>query len=140
MKKSVILNLSLAVLVAILVCGCQTAGPSDEQLISTTMANWKASLIDEDLDKLMAVYSMNYISTRGSGKDSIREVMTKAFESNFMENVEINIEGAKAMIEGDKATYGPVEFISDRVTFTREYKLQKEEEAWLIVGSTRLEQ
>jgi len=140
MKKSVILNLSLAVLVAILVCGCQTAGPSDEQLISTTMANWKASLIAEDLDKLMAVYSMNYISTRGSGKDSIREVMTKAFESNFMENVEINIEGAKAMIEGDKATYGPVEFISDRVTFTREYKLQKEEEAWLIVGSTRLEQ
>ena len=140
MKKSVILNLSLAVLVAILVCGCQTAGPSDEQLISTTMANWKASLIAEDLDKLMAVYSMDYISTRGSGKDSIREVMTKAFESNFMENVEINIEGAKAMIEGDKATYGPVEFISDRVTFTREYKLQKEEEAWLIVGSTRLEQ
>ncbi len=140
MKKSVILNLSLAVLVAILVCGCQTAGPSDEQLISTTMTNWKASLIAEDLDKLMAVYSMNYVSTRGTGKDSMREFMTKAFESNFMENVEINIEGAKAMIEGDKAVFGPVEFISDRGMFRLEYKLQKEEEAWLIVGSTRLEQ
>ncbi len=140
MKKSVILNLSLAVLVAILFCGCQTAGPSDEQLISTTMTNWKASLIAEDLDKLMAVYSMNYVSTRGTGKDSMREFMTKAFESNFMENVEINIEGAKAMIEGDKAVFGPVEFISDRGMFRLEYKLQKEEEAWLIVGSTRLEQ
>jgi len=140
MKKSVILNLSLAVLVAILVCGCQTAGPSNEQLISTTMTNWKASLIEEDLDKLMTVYSMNYVSTRGTGKDSMREFMTKAFESNFMDNVEINIEDAEIMIEGEKAVFGPVEFISDRGTFKLEYKLQKEEEAWLIVGSTRLEQ
>jgi ketosteroid isomerase-like protein len=140
MKKSVILNLSLAVLVAILVCGCQTAGPSDEQLVSTTMADWKASLIAEDLDRLMTVYSMNYISTRGSGKDSMREFMTGAFESDFMDNVEINIEDAKIIIEGDKAAYGPVEFVSDRGTFVLEYKLRKEEEAWLIVGSTRLEQ
>jgi hypothetical protein len=140
MKKSVILNLSLAVLVAILVCGCQTAGPPDEQLVGTTMADWKASLIAEDLDKLMAVYSMNYVSTRGTGRDLMREFMIKAFESDFMDNVDINIEDAEIIIEGDKATYGPVEFISDRGTFTLEYKLQKEEEAWLIVGSTRLEQ
>ena len=140
MKKSVILNLSLAVLVAILVCGCQTAGPSNEQLVNTTMADWKASLIAEDLDKLMTVYSMNYVSTRGTGKDSMREFMTKAFESDFMDNVQIKIEDAEIIIEGDKATYGPVEFVSDRGTFTLEYRLQKEEEAWLIVGSTRLEQ
>jgi ketosteroid isomerase-like protein len=140
MKKSVILNLSLAVLVAILVCGCQAAGPSDEQLVSTTMADWKASLIAEDLDKLMTVYSMNYVSTRGTGKDSMREFMTGAFESDFMDNVEINIEDVKIIIEGDKAAYGPVEFVSDGGTFVLEYKLRKEEETWLIVGSTRLEQ
>ncbi|MFZ2148414.1 MAG: hypothetical protein WAV28_14460 [Sedimentisphaerales bacterium] len=140
MKKSVIINLSLAVLVVILVCGCQTAGPSDEQLVSTTMADWKASLIAEDLDKLMAVYSMSYVSTRGTGKDSMREFMTKAFESNFMDNVKVNIEDAQVVIEGDKATFGPVVFVSDRGTFTLEYNLQKEDGAWLIVGSKRLEQ
>lgn len=140
MKKSVIINLSLAVLVVILVCGCQTAGPSDEQLVSTTMADWKASLIAEDLDKLMAVYSMSYVSTRGTGKDSMREFMTKAFESNFMENVKVNIEDARIVIEGDKATFRPVVFVSDRGTFTLEYNLQKEDGAWLIVGSKRLEQ
>ncbi|MFB0551917.1 MAG: hypothetical protein ACETWQ_01280 [Phycisphaerae bacterium] len=140
MKKSVIINLSLIVFVVILVCGCQTAGPSDEQLISTTMADWKASLIAEDLDKLMAVYSMNYVSTRGTGKDSIREAMTKAFESNFMDNVKVNIEDAQVLVKGDKATFGPVVFVSERVTFTREYNLQKEDSKWLIVGSTRLEQ
>jgi hypothetical protein len=57
-----------------------------------------------------------------------------------MDNVEINIEDAKIIIEGDKAAYGPVEFVSDGGTFVLEYKLRKEEETWLIVGSTRLEQ
>jgi len=140
MRKSVILSLSLVVLVVILVCGCQTAGPSNEQLVKTTMANWKESLIAEDLDKLMAVYSMSYVSTRGTGKDSMREFMIKAFESNFMDNVNVNIEDAQVVIEGDKATFAPVVFVSDRGTFTLEYNLQKEDGAWLIVGSKRLEQ
>jgi len=142
MKKSVILNLSLAVLAAVLVCGCQTlgVGPSDEELVNTTMAEWKAAMAAKDMDKLMATFSENYVSTRGTGKDSMREFMTRAFNEGFMDNVEVNVEDAQIMIEGDKATFGPVEFISDRGTFALEYKLQKEEDAWLIVGSTRLEQ
>ena len=142
MKRSVILNLSLFVLAAFLVCGCQTlsVGPSDKELISTTMAEWKATLVAQDIDKLMAAYSENYVSTRGTGKDSIREFMTRAFESNFMDNVQINTEDAQTMVEGNKATYGPVEFVSDRGTFVLEYKLQKEDANWLIVGTKRLEQ
>jgi len=142
MKRSVILNLSLFVLAAFLVCGCQTlgVGPSDEELISTTMAEWKAALVAKDIDKLMAAYSENYVSTRGTGKDSIREFMARAFEQSFLDSVEVKIEDAQITIEGDKAAYGPVEFISDRGTFTLEYKLQKEDGAWLIVGSKRLVQ
>ena len=142
MKRSVILNLSLFVLAAFLVCGCQTlgVGPSDEELISTTMAEWKAAMVAKDLDKLMTAYSENYVSTRGGGKDSIREFMTRAFEQNFMDSVEVKIEDAQITIEDDKATFGPVEFVSDRGTYTLEYKFQKEDGAWLIVGSKRLEQ
>ncbi len=142
MKRSVILNLSLFVLAAFLVCGCQTlgAGSSDEELISTTMAEWKAAMAAQDIDKLMAVYSENYVSSRGGGKDSIREFMARAFEQNFMDSVEVKIEDVQITIEDDKATFGPVEFVSDRGTFTLEYKLQKEDGAWLIVGSKRLEQ
>ncbi len=142
MKKSVILNLSLAVLAAVLVYGCQTlgVGPSDEQLVNTTMAEWKAAMVAKDLDKLMAAYSENYVSTRGTGKNSVREFMTRAFERGFMDNVEVKIEDAQITIEGDKTVFGPVELISDRGTFTLEYTLQKENGAWLIVGSKRLEQ
>ncbi len=142
MKRSVILNLSPVVLAAFLVCGCQTlgVGPSDEQLVNTTMAEWKAAMVAQDIDKLMAVYSENYVSSRGDGKDSIRELMTRAFDEGFMDSVEVKIEDPQITIEDDKATFGPVEFVSDRGTFTLEYKLQKEDGAWFIVGSKRLEQ
>ncbi len=142
MKRSVILNLSLFVLAAFLVCGCQTLGvePSDEQLVNTTMAEWKAAMVAKDLDKLMAAYSENYVSSRGGGKDSIREFMTRAFEQGFMDSVEVKIEDAQITIEGDKAAFGPVEFVSDRGTLASEYTLQKENGAWLIVGTKRPEQ
>ena len=142
MKRSVILNLSLFVLAAVMVSGCQTlgGGPSDEQLVNTTMAEWKAAMVAQDIDKLMAAYSEKYVSSRRSGKDSTRERMTRAFEQSFMDNVEVKIEDVQITIEGDKATFGPVEFVSDRGTLALEYTLQKENGAWLIVGSKRLEQ
>jgi len=141
MKKSVILNLSLVVL-AVILCGCQTlgVGPSDEELISTTMAEWKAAMVAKDLDKLMATFSENYVSSRGSGKDSMRERLAGAIERGFLDNVEVNIENAQIMIEGDKATFGPVEFVADRGTMMLEYTLQNENGTWLIMGSKRYEQ
>ncbi len=142
MKKSVILNLSLFVLAAFLVCGCQTlgVGPSDEQLVNTTMAEWKAAMAAQDIDKLMAAYSENYVSTRGGGKDSVREFMTSVFESGTLDNVKVNLEDAQITIEADKAKVGPVELTFDAGEYVLEYTLQKENEAWLIVSSTRLEQ
>jgi len=141
MKKSVILNLSLVVL-AVTLCGCQTpgVGPSDEELVSTTMAEWKAAIVAKDIDKLMATFSENYVSSRGSGKDAMRERMSGAIERGFLDSVEVNIENPQITIEGDKATFGPVEFVADRGTMTLEYSLQKENGAWLIVGSKRHEQ
>ncbi len=142
MKKSFILNLSLFVLAAVLVCGCQIlgVGPSDEQLVNTTMAEWKAALIAHDLDKLMATYSENYVSTQGGGKDSVREFIAGAIEQGYLDNTMINLEDAQITIEADKAKVGPVELTSDAGTYVLEYTLQKEDGTWLIVGSTRLEQ
>ena len=142
MKSSVILNLSLFVLAPFLVCGCQTlgVGPSDEQLINTAMAEWKAAMAAKDLDKLMALFSEDYVSSRGSGKVAMRERMAGAIERGFLDDVEIKIEDAQITLEGNKATFGPVEITSDRGTFVLEYTLQKEDGVWLIVGSKRLEQ
>lgn len=141
MKKSVTLNLILVVL-AITICGCQTlgVGPSDEEFISATMAEWKAAMVAKDLGRLMATFSDNYVSSRGNGKDSMRERLAGAIKRGFLDNVEVNIENAQIMIEGDKATFSPVEFTSDRGAMALEYTLQKENGAWLIVSSKRHEQ
>ena len=142
MKRSVILNLSLIVLAAFLVSGCQTlgVGPSDEEFISTTMAEWKAAMVAKDIDKLMAAYSEKYVSTRGGGKDSVREFMTNVFELGYLDNVKVNLEDAQITIEADKAKVGPVELTFDTGAYVLEYTLQKEDGAWLIVSSKRLEQ
>ncbi|MHC4587074.1 MAG: YybH family protein [Planctomycetota bacterium] len=140
MKKSVILSLVLLVF-AMVICGCQTPakGPSDKELINATMTEWKAALEAKDLDRLMAVFSDNYVSSSGSGKVAMRERMAGAIERGSLDNIKIKIENAKIMLVGDQATFGPVEITSDRGTLTIEYTLQREDVKWLIVGSKRQE-
>jgi len=142
MKKSVIMNSGISALAIFMLFGCQVPGPghSDEELVNATMAGWKAALLARDLDKLMAVYSGNYVSTRGGGKDSVREFMADVFKKGWLDNIKVNIEGAKTVIKGSKATFGPVKFVSDTSTRTMKFTLQKEITTWLIVGSKRQEQ
>ena len=135
MKKLVIMNLGVAALIVVLAGGCQLGGPSDEELINTTVAEWKAANAAKDLDRLMATLSENYVSMGGGGKDSMREFISRAFEEGFMDDVEIKIEDAQITIEDDKATFGPVEFVGDRGTFAFKHILQKEDGTWLIVGA-----
>ena len=137
MKKPDIIKLGVAILIVALACGCQSSGLTDEKLINTTMTDWKAALTAQDLDKLMATYSDNYASDRASGKDSVRERMTRIFEQGWMNNVNVNIEGAAITIDGDKAEFGPVEFTSDEGLFTRQFTLQKEYGTWLLIGSKK---
>lgn len=140
MKKSVIMNLGMAALIAVLAGGCQIGGPSDEELINTTIADWKAAHTAKDLDGLMATLSEDYVSMEGGGKDSMREFISRAFEGGFMDNVEIKIEDAEITMEGDKAMFGPVKFVGDRGTFAFNHILQKEDGKWLIVGAEMQEQ
>ena len=141
MNRSIIMELAIGVLAAVLICGCQSiGGPCDEELINCTMTDWKAALKARDLDRLMSTYSENYVSARASGKDSVRERMTGIFDRGWMDNVKVNLENAKTTIDRNKAEFGPVEFTSDEGMFIFEYTLQKNYGAWFITGSKRQEQ
>jgi len=143
MAKSVITNWGVAALAVVMLCGCQILGmgPSDEELVNATMAEWKAALVAHDLDKLMETYSENYLNTQGGDKDSVRKFIEQAIEQGYLDNARVNLQGAQIKIEGDKANVGPVQVMSDTGTFVIESTtLQKENGAWLIVGSKRQEQ
>ena len=51
MKKATLLTLTL--LVCTLICGCQM-GPSDEELINTTMNNWKQAVLAKGLNAFIS--------------------------------------------------------------------------------------
>lgn len=140
MKKSVILSLVFLVFVAVF-CSCQTVveGPSDEELINTAMTEWKAAFEAKDLDRLMVLFSEDYISSSGSSKVAMRESMAGAIERGSLDNVQIKIQNAQLILVGETATFGPVEITSDRGTLAIEYTLRKESGMWLIISSKRKE-
>ena len=140
MKKSIILSLSLLIF-AVVFCGCQTPaeGPTDKQLINTAMTEWKAALEARDLDRLMALFSDNYVSSSGDGKVAMRERMAGAIERGSLDNIKVKIENAQLTLLGEQATFGPVELTSERGTLTIEYTLHREDVKWLIIGSKRQE-
>ena len=137
MKKSLIPKLGAGVLVAVLLCGCQM-GSSDEKLISTTMANWKAAVTVQDLDKIMEAYSENYESAEGDDKETTREFMEGIIDEGYLDDIEVDLENAETTIEGDKADVYPIEVIGAAgEPITLGFTLQKEDGDWLIVGSER---
>jgi len=134
MKKSAIIKLGVGVLTIVLIGGCQL-GPSNKELINAAITDWKAVLIAQDLDKFMALHSENYVSTEGSTRASMREFMAGVFEEGYLDDVKVNLEDATTTIEDGKAEVRPIELSTGMQSITVELTLQKENGAWLVVGT-----
>ena len=135
MKKSTMVTLAALALI-VSMGGCKS-GPSNAELIGRTMGEWKTGVFAKDLDKVMAAYSEEYISERGDSKQRVREYMQTVFERGMTDNATIGFEQAEAVIDGRRATFGPVKFASDRGSFVMLYVLEREGKVWRIVGSKR---
>ncbi len=136
MRKSGISWLCVVPAVALLVCGCATfgRGPSDEQLIGNTLAEWKAGLVEENLDRFIATFSEDFSSSQGGGKAEIGDFIGGAMEQGYLEGVEVNVEDAEIKIEGDTATASPVELDGVFGVMTFGVTLKKEDGTWRIIG------
>jgi ketosteroid isomerase-like protein len=111
-------------------------GPTDEELINTTMSNWKQALIDMDVDAILAGYSEDFSSERVQGKDEMREFMERAIDEGWLENIDINLEIAQLTITDDSAEFAPVEIIGDAGEMEIEFTLKKEDKkTWRIIES-----
>jgi hypothetical protein len=130
------------VILGLFLCGCQYLGlqPSSEERICTTMENWKKAMKAENVDELLSFYSDSYKTSEGQDKESMRALVKRSFDSGFMETVEIKMNKARVIIDGNIAKFGPVEFISDTGIWPMEITLQKENGKWLIIGSERIKQ
>ncbi len=132
----------LIVVLAVSVFGCATSsyrGPSDEELITGLLGEWKSALIAQDIDATLESYSEDYQSERSSGKDGIRQMFSQAFSRGYMTNAEINVEDASITVDGDTAVVTPIVMSSERGSMSFELTLKKEASGWLIIGSRFLQ-
>jgi ketosteroid isomerase-like protein len=111
-------------------------GPTDEELINTTMNSWKQAIIDNDVDAILAGYSEDFSSERVEGKDQMREFMEGAIDQGWLENIDINLEIAQLTITDDTAEFAPVEIIGDNGEMELNFTLKKEDKKiWRIISS-----
>ena len=136
MKDCAIRRAVVCAAAVLLMGGCQLFVPSDEELISSTMVRWKRALVAKDVDKMMEVYSEEFVSGDGNDKEAVREIVEWAIDEGYLEGIEVDLENAEMGIEDEEATFDPVElkFINgDRQRYG--YTLRKEKGDWLIVRS-----
>lgn len=128
-------KLTLVLLIFIFIYGCRR-GPSDEQLIQTTIDNWKHAMMEQDLDTIMANYSEEFTSGRVNNKEEMREFMQRAIEDGWLDYIDINTEIAQLTITDGTADYSPVEIAGDFEPMVFEMTLKKEgKRNWRIIKS-----
>ncbi len=138
MDKSTIATVLTVTMLVALFCGCVGLGkgPTDEELIAGVLADWKAALEAQDLDKLMVAYSEDFEGERGAGKAEVREFLSRAIDEGYLEGVEADLEDAETVVEGETASVGPVTLSSDMGSMSLDVTMQKEEvDRWRIVST-----
>jgi len=137
MKDCAIQRAGMCAAAAVLLMGgCQLILPSDGELINLTMVQWKRALVAKDVDKMMEVYSEDFVSSDGNGKEAVRELVEWAIDEGYLDGIEVDLEVAEMEIEDEEAIFDPVElkFVSgDRRRYG--YTLRKEKGLWRIVRS-----
>jgi polyhydroxybutyrate depolymerase len=123
--------LTFILLVCVFICGCQK-GSTDEELINTTMNNWKQAMSAQDIDAIMANYSEKFSSQEAEDKEEMRKGLQEAITMGMLENIDINLETAELTITDDTAE---ISIIDDNGELEMAFTLRKEDKnIWRIIG------
>jgi ketosteroid isomerase-like protein len=130
-KLSVML---VAVVSVVLVAGCQTSGPSDEELILDLLQSWKTAGEAQDIDALLVLYAEDFQNSEYGDKEGLKGFLKDSKDMGYLSNAEMNVADAKITVEGEKATVYPIEMSASFGTATITLELKKAEGKWMIVG------
>lgn len=138
MTKTTISLTVLTTLVLALALGCATGtkGLTDAEQIAALLGAWEQGILDQDVDKLMTLYSDDFshdgYDYKAEGKEALREFVDYSVDEGNFNDVEISLEGADTEIEGDTAVVYPIDYATTAGAVTIELKLTKEKGGWLI--------
>ncbi|MCC6699028.1 MAG: hypothetical protein IT365_25620 [Candidatus Hydrogenedentes bacterium] len=139
MRKSAILTICVALVASVFAGGCATGakGPSNEELISATMNNWKAGMETKDLAKIGLTVSEEFNHYEYGNKAQMLSAVDGMFKDGTLSGAKVSLETAETKIEGDAATVYPVEMSFASGSVTIEFNLKKEADGqWRAIGMT----
>ena len=123
--------------VLMLVTGCATSGgkgPTDEELIDALTEECMAALEAQDVDKLMTFFSEDFTSYEFADKDAGRAFIEDAKMSGFLDGIEVDLSQKEQIIEGNKASGGPVILNGSFGSISISLDGVKEEGGWKVVN------
>ncbi len=126
--------MSVCAVAALFVAGCAgMSGPSDEEMIQSTVAKLKAALEEQDIDMLMATFSEDFEHPEVGGKEDARYMLEMGLESGYAEGGEVSTEDMEIeFLDDGGASVYPIDLSSYAGSVAVELIMQKDEDAWLI--------
>jgi len=123
------------VLVLLSACGLVGIGPTDEELVDATLAEWRDAVVAGDVDRMLATYSDEFACFDAPSREAMRELMIGLREQGALRGVEVYLDRADTVAAGDTIAVFPVEMIGPHANLTV-FRLTLREEGgrWLISG------
>ena len=112
-RTVMVLAVSFAVIYMASGCATLQRGPSDEELLADLLSTYGTSLQEADVDKLIGLYSKDYVSPEGGDYEETVSFLRQVVPSLEGYNLEISTTDARIEIEGKTATIGPISFDAD---------------------------
>lgn len=133
MKKQILLTSMVMAGAALLFAGCATVeNPVDA--VTKQLEAFKAGLLAEDLDAIMAPFSESFSHYEWGDKAGARDFLSQAIDMGYLEGLEVDIENAEKKVEGDGASAYPIELSGPFGSVTLELVFTKEAGGWMITG------
>ena len=129
-------SMIMMVFVASVVAGCATGpkGPTDQELITTTVKSFTEALLLKNIDALMATVSENFYHPEVGDKAAAKDMLGQGMDSGYVDDGAIDLDNMAIKIEGDTAEAYPIVASAPAGSVTVGLTLKKENGAWLITA------
>lgn len=105
---------------------------SDEDQIYVMLARLKAAFQRKDLDLVMSAFADHFQDAEGRSKTALRALLQTYMSAVGTDDVRLETRDAKAVINGDKGTIGPIKVVTPQLTIDIEVNGEKVEGIWLV--------
>jgi len=122
-------------LAATLVCGCATGpkGPTDQELVTSTITGLKDAVLAKDLEKIMACLAEDFYHPEVGDKAAMKDLAAQGLDMIDMSTAEVDLANMEVKVEGDTATAYPVVASASLGSVTVSLSLKKEKDGvWRI--------